>query len=80
MFGKGHLISGEKNGNFGNTGEKHNRTLPEYSQARWFFFLELHAVADIKQKRRLFLETFPDINKYTLWKWFRKWQAELESE
>ena len=71
-------MSGKNNPMFGKTGENCPNIHPEYSQAKVFFFIELHAETDIKQKRLRFYEAFPDISRRTLQNWFRKWQAELE--
>ena len=70
-------MSGENNPMFGKTSPKRR---PEYTQALCFFLFDLHAETDIKQKRKLFCEAFPNISKPTLYRWFRKWQTELESD
>ena len=74
-------ISGEKNPYFGKKGEKHSCTRPEYTQARWYFFLCIAPLSiDISEKRKNFYQAFSEIPRRTLQDWFRKWQAELESD
>ena len=76
MFGR----TGEKNPNFGNRGEKNPNTRPEYIQARMFFFVEIAPMkASLTEKRQHFYKAFEQIRRDTLWRWFRKWNAELES-
>ena len=72
------MMSGENNPMFGITGEKHPGSRPEYSQARWYFFLCVVPLkVDIPEKRKEFYQAFPDIPYQRLYKWFRKWQGEL---
>ena len=61
----------------GKTGEKHNRTRPEYMQAKFEFVL-LYPLG-IKEARKQFHEKFEDIPRGTRNNWIRKWQAELET-
>ena len=66
---------GEKNPMYG---KPCTRKRPEYEYSKWVFFL-LPTNMDTKEKRKEFFKAFPNVPKWTLYEWFRKWQRELEN-
>ena len=59
---------------------KDPKARPEYAQARWFFFLEIAPMkASTGEKRKQLFKCFEGVPRTTLYKWFRKWQKELET-
>ena len=90
MYGKNHSTKtrqrmsqakkGKNNPNYGNTGEKNPNLRPEYTPAKWFFFLLLPVDMDIKEKRKHLYEKFRHVPQRTLYRWVGKWQSDFESE
>ena len=43
------------------------------------FFLSLRSDMPLKEKRRITRKQFPDVKDFTINRWTRKWQSELET-
>lgn len=77
-------MRGENNPMYGKRGEAHpsygkppHNRHPEYTCARWFFFIEL-ANLTIEEKREAFLLKYSGVSSTTRYRWLNTWQAELD--
>ena len=72
-------MKGENSHMYGRAGENNPKTRPEYIRAKWFFFLVIAPMdIHIKEKRKQLCKEFSCVPQKRLYKWFSKWQREIE--